>query len=77
MQRETPEIRGFDVLLLQRATDMRLMLETRHENGSAEEDLDVTEQAAICVARRTPSSVTIQEIFDECNTAHNDLHRNR
>ena len=32
---------------------------------------------AIRVARRTPGSVSIQEIFDECTTAHNDLHRNR
>ena len=29
------------------------------------------------MARRTPDSVSIQEIFDECTTAHNDLHRNR
>ena len=29
------------------------------------------------MARRTPDSVSIQEIFDECTTAHNDSHRNR
>ena len=29
------------------------------------------------MARRTPDSVRILEIFDECTTAHNDLHRNR
>ena len=29
------------------------------------------------MARRTPDSVSIQEIFDECTAAHNDLHRNR
>ena len=39
--------------------------------------LDTIKQSAIRVARRTPDRVTIQEIFDECTTAHNDLHRNR
>ena len=39
--------------------------------------LDTIKQAALRVARRTPDSVTIQEIFDACTTAHNDLHRNR
>ena len=34
-------------------------------------------QSEIRVARRTPDSVSIQEIFGECTTAHNDLHRNR
>ena len=34
-------------------------------------------QSAIRVARRTPDSVTIQQVFDECTTAHNDKHRNR
>ena len=29
--------------------------------------------ASIRATRRTPDSVTIQEIFDECTTAHNDL----
>ena len=35
--------------------------------------LDTVKQSAIRVARRTPDNVTIQEIFDECTTAHNDL----
>ena len=39
--------------------------------------LDTIKQSAIRVDRRTPDSVSIQEIFDECTTAHNDLHRNR
>ena len=39
--------------------------------------LDTIKQSATRVARRTPDSVSIQEIFDECTTAHNDLHRNR
>ena len=39
--------------------------------------LDTIKQSAIRVALRTPDSVSIQEIFDECSTAHNDLHRNR
>ena len=29
------------------------------------------------MARRTLDSVTVQEIFDECTTAHNELRRNR
>ena len=29
------------------------------------------------MARRTPDSVPIQKIFDDCTTAHNDLHRYR
>ena len=37
----------------------------------------LSKQSAIREARRTPDSVTIQEIFDDCTTAHNDLHRNR
>ena len=39
--------------------------------------LDTIKQSAILVARRTPDSVTIQEIFDECTASHKDLHRNR
>ena len=39
--------------------------------------LDTIKQSAIRVARRTPDNVSIQEIFDECTTAQNDLHRNR
>ena len=39
--------------------------------------LDTITQSAIRVARRTPDCFKIQEIFDECATAHNDLHRNR
>ena len=39
--------------------------------------LDTIKQSAIRVARRTPDSLSVQEIFDECTTAHNDLHRNR
>ena len=39
--------------------------------------LDTIKQAAIRVARRTSDSATIEEIFDECTAAHNNLHRNR
>ena len=39
--------------------------------------LDTIKQSEIRVTQRTPDSVTIQEIFDERTTAHNDLHRNR
>ena len=38
---------------------------------------DTIKQSAIRVARRTPDSASIQGVFDECTTAHNDLHRNR
>ena len=39
--------------------------------------LDTIKQSAIRLSRRTLDSVTLQEIFDECTTAHNDLHRHR
>ena len=39
--------------------------------------LDTIRQSAVRVARRPLDSITIQEIFDERTTAHNDLHRNR
>ena len=47
------------------------------KTGVLAKTLDTMKQSAICAARRTPDSVTIQEIFDECSTAHNDLNRNR
>ena len=55
-------MRVFDVVLLPRV------------HGKT---LDTIKQAATRVARRTPDSVTIQEIFDECTIVHKDLHRNR
>ena len=42
-----------------------------------EKTLDRIKTSATHVARRTPDSVTIQEIFDERTAAHNELHRNR
>ena len=39
--------------------------------------LDTIKQTAMRVARRTLDSVTIQEMFDECTAAHNDMHPNR
>ena len=47
------------------------------KTGVLGKTLDTIKQSAIRVGRRTPDSVTIQEIFDECTTAHNDLHRDR
>ena len=47
------------------------------KTGVLAKTLDTMKQSAIRAARRTPDSVTIQEIFDECTTAHNDLNRNR
>ena len=47
------------------------------KTGVLGKSLDTIKQSAIRVARRTPDSVTIQEIFDESTTAHNDSHRNR
>ena len=32
--------------------------------------LDTIKRTAICVARKSPDSVTIQEIFDECSAPH-------
>ena len=51
--------------------------EASWKTGVPGKTLDTTQQSAIRVARRTPDNVTIREIFDECTTAHNDLHRNR
>ena len=47
------------------------------KNGVLGKTLDTIKQSAIRVARRTPDSVKIQQVFDKCTTAHNDLHRNR
>ena len=47
------------------------------KTGALGKTLDTIKHSGIRVARRTPDSVTIQEIFDECTAAHNDLHRNR
>ena len=46
------------------------------KTGVLGKTLDTIKQSAIRVARRTPNYVSIQEIFDECTIAHNDLHRN-
>ena len=43
------------------------------KTGVLRKTLDTIKQAAIRVARRTRDSVTIQEIFDECATTHNDF----
>ena len=51
--------------------------EASWKTGVLGKTLETIKQSAIRVARRTPDGVTIQEIFDECTTAHNDLHRNR
>ena len=47
------------------------------KTGVLGKTLDTIKQSATRVARTTPDSVTIQEVVDECTTAHNDLHRNR
>ena len=78
IQKELFEIRCFDVVLLPSVSVLTLILETRPGKQECLEKLWIpSKQAALRVARRTPDSVTIQEIFDECTTAHNDLHRNR
>ena len=51
--------------------------EASWKTGVLGKTLDTIKQSAIRVARRTPDSVSIQEIFDECTTAHSGLHRNR
>ena len=47
------------------------------KRGVLGKTLDTINRSAICVGRRTPDNVSIQEIFDECTTAHNDLNRHR
>ena len=49
--------------------------DTSWKTGVLGKTLDTIKKSAIRVARRTPDNVTIQEIFDEHTTAHNDLHR--
>ena len=46
--------------------------EASWKTGVLVKTLDTIKQSAIRVARTTPDSVSIQEIFDECTTAHND-----
>ena len=78
IQKKHFETKDFDVVWLPRAYAMTLILETRP--GKQEclgKTLVTIKQSAIRVARRTPDSVTIQEIFDKCTTAHKDLHRKR
>ena len=78
IQTEPFELRGFEMVLLPTASVLTLTLGTRP--GKQEGlgiTLDAIKQAAIRVARRPLDSVTIQEIFDECTAAHDDLHRNR
>ena len=43
------------------------------KTGVLGKTLDTLKQAAVRVARRTRDSVTIQEIFEECATTHNDF----
>ena len=63
---------------LPRVYALTLILRTLScKTGVLRKTLDTIKQSAIRVARRTPDSVSIQEIFDECTAAHNDLHRNR
>ena len=47
------------------------------KTGVRGKTLDTIKHSAIRVARRTLDSVTLQEIFHECTTVHNALHRNR
>ena len=77
IQKELFEIKDFDVVWLPRVHALTLILETRPGKQVVGKTLDTIKQSAIRVARRTSDSVTIQEIFDECTTAHNDLQRNR
>ena len=50
--------------------------EVSWKTGVLGKTLETIKQSEIRVARRTPGSVTIQEIFDEC-TGHNNLYRSR
>ena len=72
------EIKGFDVVLLPRVSVLSIDPgDASCTTGVLGKTLDATKQSAIRVTRRTPDSVTIPDIFDECTTAHSDLHRNR
>ena len=78
IQKELVEIKDFDVVWLLRAYVSTLILgEETWKTVVLGKTLGTIKQSAIRVARRTLDNVTIQEFFDECTTAHNDLHRNR
>ena len=66
------EIKDFDVVWLSRAYVSTLISGTRPGKQEC-----LGKHWIPSVARRTPESVTVQEIFDECTTAHNELSRNR
>ena len=78
LSRRNFSIRWFDVVLLPRVSVLTLILgDASWKSGVLGKTLDTIKQSAICVARRTLDSGTVQEIFDECTTAHNYPHRNR
>ena len=78
IQMELSGIRDFDVALLQRASVLDLDGSASWKTSVLGETLvDTIKHAAIRVGRRTLDSVAIQEIFDECTIARNDLHENR
>ena len=77
IQKELSEIKDFDVVLLPRASVLTLILGTRPGKQECLEQhwIPSNRQQYVWLGE-TPDSVTIQEIFDECTAAHNDLHRN-
>ena len=77
IQKELFEIKDFDMVWLPKAYVLTLILGTRPGKQVLGKTLDTIKQSAIRVARRTPDNISIQEVFDERTTAHNDLHRNR
>ena len=78
IQKELFEIKEFRRGLVAKSIRFDIGLgEASWKTGVLGKSLDAIKQSAIRVARRTRDNVTIQEIFDERTTAHNDFHRNR
>ena len=78
IQKELFDIRGFDVDLLPRGSVLTLILGTRpgKQKCLGKHWIPSNSQQYVWLEELLTVS-PIQEIFDECITAHNDLHRNR
>ena len=77
IQKELFEIKDFGVVWLPREDALTLILETRTGKQEFFGKPLIQSNSLQFVWLEEPDSVSIQEIFDECTTAHNDLHRNR
>ena len=77
IQEELFEIKDFDVVWLPRVYALTLILGTRFGKQECLEKHWIQSNSQRCVWHEELRTVSIPEIFDECTTAHNDLHRNR